>query len=294
MDIIMQSRIENDSIDCILRQDGSLAAGEAAERVSPLGGNIILIGTGNAEAEEYEEHLSAGLKRALDLAKAKGYGRLSVEEDSFVSNPAYAGYVENILVDALVGYSCSSPRCGLKIYLVSALVRGSEEILQKSEEALRAPAKEVKKLSFGDYGDPLKKQFEQQYPTDTKYSSFREYFLKLIDEKHFRKYSEVYKRAGVSKSTFSKILNFSLDYKPSKSTVAAFTIGLGLDLREAQKFYHSAGYHLGVADISDRIIRFFIEQGIYDIGEVNCCMVYYGLPPLGEHPRDDSVRIIRK
>lgn len=293
MDIILKGRTGSDRVDCILRRGEAVSAGTAAEGDSLYVGNAILVGTGDTDAEEYEERLRAGLKGALDVARAKEYKRLSVDADSFVSDPVQVGYAENLLLDGLTECGRSTSGCDLEISLVSSANRGDERLLQEVEAALRTPVIKIQNQSFGDYGDPLKTEFEQEFLNDQEVS-FKIYFLKLIEERGFHKYSDVYKRAGVSKSTFSKIMNFSLDYKPSKSTVAAFAIGLGLDIREAQKFYHSAGYHLGMTDLADRIVRFFIEKNIYDIVEVNCCMVYYGLPPLGEHPRDDRVRILKK
>ncbi len=159
-------------------------------------------------------------------------------------------------------------------------------VVDKLCDELRKPIKQVVNHSFGDRGDPLKERFEEFDSNLRGDINFRDYLIALIEEKGYEKYSQVYKDAGISKYTFSKILNFSKEHKPSKDTVAALTIGLKLNLDDAQKFYHSAGYHLGTTDLVDRVVRFFISESLYNIDEVNYCLYYYGHPILGEKPRD--------
>lgn len=159
-------------------------------------------------------------------------------------------------------------------------------VVDKLCDELRKPIKQVVNHSFGDRGDPLKERFEEFDSHLRRDINFRNYLIALIEEKGYEKYSQVYKDAGISKYTFSKILNFSKEHKPSKDTVAALTIGLKLNLDDAQKFYHSAGYHLGTTDLVDRVVRFFISESLYNIDEVNYCLYYYKHPILGEKPRD--------
>ncbi len=161
----------------------------------------------------------------------------------------------------------------------------SDAVIDKLTVNLHKPILQTVNHLFGDRGDPLKERFEE-FNSQLRGTKFKDYLITLIDEKGYEKYSEVYKTAGISKYTFSKILNFSKDHKPSKDTVAALTIGLKLSLEDAQKFYHCAGYHLGTEDLVDKVIRFFISESLYDIDEVNYCLYYYKHPILGEKPRD--------
>ena len=141
-------------------------------------------------------------------------------------------------------------------------------------------------------GDTLKKKLIE-FEKGVEYAKpFREHLLGLIDERQYRKDSEVYKAAGISKYTYSKITSFKITppHKPSKDTVAALSIGLKLSLDEAQKLYNSAGYYLGTTEFVDRVVRFFIEESLYEIDEVNYCLEYYGYPPLGERSRDDRIK----
>lgn len=162
----------------------------------------------------------------------------------------------------------------------------SNKLSYDLDVVLNKPIMQTVNHSFGDYGDPLKGKFEKFDSLQYKGPNFRDKLIEFIDKGGYTKNSQVYKAAGISKYTFNKILSFAKNHRPSKDTVAALTIGLKLNIEEAQDLFHSAGYHLGTTDRVDRIIRFFISESIYNIDEVNFCLYYYGYPILGEKPRE--------
>ena len=80
---------------------------------------------------------------------------------------------------------------------------------------------------------------------------------------------ECYKKANVDKKTFSKIKCNPDTYRPSKQTAVAFAIALRLNLEETQDLLASAGLTLSRSFVFDEIIRYFIQEQVYDIFEIN-------------------------
>lgn len=110
-------------------------------------------------------------------------------------------------------------------------------------------------------------------------AGFSETLLKLID-KTGKKDSEIYKKAMISKQHFSKIRN-NLDYRPTKPTAIALALALELDLEATRDLIGRAGYALTRSSKFDLIIQFFIEQGIYNIVEINCVLFDHDQSLLG-------------
>ena len=103
--------------------------------------------------------------------------------------------------------------------------------------------------------------------------------LKLIDKKQMTDV-ECYKKANVSRKTFSKIKN-EASYRPGKQTVLAFAIALGLTLEETESLLKTVGLSLSKSDTADLIVSFYISHGIYDIFEINEALFKYDQPTLG-------------
>ncbi len=289
MKIFINFDKEKINADCLVTKSAALLPGTVQEGQN-AGGNCIMVGAVDPMEETFEECLREGLEGALVLAEKRGYGSLAIDGETFASERSLAPYVWNTLLDVLTECGAASPNRTLEIN-VYLPAEGNDAILQTVEHAITAPVTETEQQSYTDWSEVEEKLERHLKKGPQKVSGekcFRDLLNDLIEARSFRKFSEVYRACGISKSTFSKCLNYTIEYRPSKSTVAALVIGLKLDEEGAQKLYHSAGYHLGNIDLTDRIVRFFLKEKIYDVYEVNCCLTYYGLPLLGEHSREEK------
>jgi hypothetical protein len=118
--------------------------------------------------------------------------------------------------------------------------------------------------------------------------TFSEMLFRLIDERQeqFPKDSDVWRRANITKSTFSAIRS-KPNQNPSKSTVLCLAIALELSLDVTLDLLKKASYTLDESK-HDRIIEYFIREKEYDIDKLNMTLAEYGLKSLGYVSREDA------
>ena len=115
--------------------------------------------------------------------------------------------------------------------------------------------------------------------------SFHDKFMKLLIESG-KDNVEVYKKAGITRQVFSKILS-DKDMIPSKLTLVSLCIGLELPLLVAKELMVSAGYSLSRSLIFDSIVMKYLRDEIYDFELINSELDEYGCQLLGWHPREN-------
>ena len=109
--------------------------------------------------------------------------------------------------------------------------------------------------------------------------SFHTRLFRLIDERGMS-HVQVYKAANLDKRLFSKILS-NPKYKPKKETALALAIALKLNIDETADLLSRAGFALSPSNMTDVIVRYYIESGNYDMYEINCELFDHGEEPLG-------------
>jgi O-acetyl-ADP-ribose deacetylase (regulator of RNase III)/transcriptional regulator with XRE-family HTH domain len=277
---------------CILTKAFNLPARHIIHTVGPIWKD------GNSDEEK---HLRDCYKNALELGKEQGFESIAfplISSGSYgfpkdlALNAAVRSIGEYLLFHEMTVYLVVYDK---KAYQLSADLSASVEAyidehyidehrlhsagrLIKSDifsfEAAKAysaneMAAEPKKRKGKSLNDALEHLDE----------TFSERLLRLIDEKNLKD-PEVYKKANISKQTFSKIRN-EIHYSPTKPTALAFAIALELNLDETKDLLLKSGYALSRSSRFDVIISYFIESGKYDIFEINEVLFAYNENLLG-------------
>lgn len=117
-----------------------------------------------------------------------------------------------------------------------------------------------------------------------KQEPFNKCLFQMIDEKGLKD-SDVYKQSGLTRQMFSKI-RCKTDYIPTKSVMLSLAVGMQLTVQETEKLLASGNQLLSMSDTGDLIVRFFMEQGVYNLDIYNEYLFEYDQHLLGSTTRE--------
>lgn len=268
------------------RQIGDIARGEAA--ITPaynLNANYVIhtvgpVWQGGDNGEE--KLLRSCYEASLRLALAKGCRSVAFP---LISTGNYGFPKDKALQIAISVFSTFLLEHEMQIYLVvfdRTSYKLSEKLFQNVAsyidehyaDAYQMPR--YREMEICECSTPMEKSCSMSKAMSLEEklkqldAGFTETLLKLID-KTGKKDSEIYKKANISKQHFSKIRN-NPNYKPTKPTAIALAIALELDVKATEDLIGRAGYALTNSSKFDLIIRYFIEQGNYNVVEINIAL----------------------
>ena len=158
----------------------------------------------------------------------------------------------------------------------------SQSSAPRLEPVKHSPARKLPGVSLPELlpksQKPAKGQSLSQWLEGTD-AGFSETLLQLIDRTG-KKDSEIYNKANISRQHFSKIRNNPF-YNPTKPTAVALAIALELDLEQTRDLIGRAGYALTRSSKFDLIIMYFIENGNYNLYDINMALFEFDQSLLG-------------
>lgn len=108
---------------------------------------------------------------------------------------------------------------------------------------------------------------------NNKSSDFVTYLYSLMDEKGMDA-PTLYKRANITKQAYSSII--SNKCIPTLNTLIKIVFALRLNNRQCKYLLKKAGYTLASSSIYSLVIRYCIENEIYDLATLNDYLIKYG------------------
>lgn len=105
--------------------------------------------------------------------------------------------------------------------------------------------------------------------------NFQDTLQQMISERNLSN-NYVYSRALIDRRFFSKIIS-QKNYVPKKQTVMALGLALELEMQDFEKLLESAGYAFMPSSVFDIVIKYCVENKIYNIIQINFILHDYGI-----------------
>lgn len=91
--------------------------------------------------------------------------------------------------------------------------------------------------------------------------------------------AKLYKKANIDRRQYSRFMGPE-GRRPSMNTAISFGLALELSRQDFDDFLQTAGYTLSNSSSRDVCIMYCIENGIYNVDEVNTLLFAIGIEPL--------------
>lgn len=122
--------------------------------------------------------------------------------------------------------------------------------------------------------ETLEEYIKRHKGSEEKGSSFVEYLYALMDKYGYRNASDLYNKANISRQLYSSIVSGKSN--PSLNVSLKLAFALGVTNHECKYLLKKAGYTLASSNEYSLIIRYAIENKIYDILKVNELLEQHG------------------
>lgn len=122
--------------------------------------------------------------------------------------------------------------------------------------------------------EELKDYIKRHKENKEKSSDFATYLYQLMDKYGYDKNSDLYKRSNISKQSWSLIISGKV--VPSLKTVIKIVFALHATNKECKYLLKKAGYTLASSSDYALIIRYCLENEIYDLSVVDDYLIEYG------------------
>lgn len=122
--------------------------------------------------------------------------------------------------------------------------------------------------------EDIKEFINKHRKTKEKSDDFVTYLFQLIDEKGYKKDSDVYNKANISRQVWHNVI--SRINPPSLNFTLKVVFALELNNHECKYLLKKVGYTLASSSTYSLIIRYCIENKIYDLDKVNDYLTEFG------------------
>ena len=120
----------------------------------------------------------------------------------------------------------------------------------------------------------LKTYIDKHKVNKEKSEDFVTYLYQLMDKYGFDKNADLYNKANISRQHWSAIISHKVT--PELKTVIKIVFALKLNNHECKYLLKKAGYTLSSSSNYALIIRYCIENKVYDLSTLNDYLTEYG------------------